>query len=43
MLPFPGHVFAVVALLLHFAGALMTRWLFFAQAEHTVGLYYDKR
>ncbi|EPX81750.1 dimethyl sulfoxide reductase anchor subunit family protein [Litoreibacter arenae] len=37
------HLISFVALLLHIAGALMTRWLFFAEAEHTVGLYYDQR
>jgi len=29
-----------VAVGLHLAGALVVRWLFFAQAEHVVGLYY---
>jgi sulfite dehydrogenase (quinone) subunit SoeC len=33
----------VVALPLHVLGALAQRWLFFAQAEHVVGLYYGKR
>lgn len=28
---------------LHLAGALATRWLFFAEAEHVVGLYYGRR
>jgi DMSO reductase anchor subunit len=28
---------------LHLAGVLCSRWLFFAQAEHTVGLYYGAR
>lgn len=32
-----------VAALLHLIGALMVRWLFFAQAEHVVGLYYGAR
>lgn len=31
------------AILLHAAGMLAARWLFFAQAEHVVGLYYDRR
>lgn len=35
-----GHV---LALLSHVAGLICTRWLFFAQAEHVVGLYYDQR
>lgn len=33
----------ILALILHFAGALTSRWLFFAEAEHVVGLYYGKR
>ena len=28
---------------LHACGALVLRWLFFAEAEHVVGLYYGKR
>jgi DMSO reductase anchor subunit len=28
---------------LHLAGALASRWLFFAEAEHVVGLYYGAR
>ncbi|MFZ1469084.1 MAG: DmsC/YnfH family molybdoenzyme membrane anchor subunit [Paracoccaceae bacterium] len=28
---------------LHLTGALVARWLFFAQAEHVVGLYYGQR
>ncbi|WP_323767558.1 dimethyl sulfoxide reductase anchor subunit family protein [Antarctobacter sp.] len=42
LLPF-GHLLAVVAVLSHVAGVLVSRWLFFAQAEHVVGLYYGKR
>ena len=36
---------AVIALAagVHLIGALATRWLFFAEAEHVVGLYYGKR
>lgn len=41
-LPF-GHVFALLAILSHVAGVFVSRWLFFAQAEHVVGLYYGKR
>ena len=41
---FPAHSMAyVVAALIHLAGALAARWLFFAEAEHVVGLYYGKR
>ena len=35
-----GHVAGTAAILCHVAGALVTRWLFFAEAEHVVGLYY---
>jgi DMSO reductase anchor subunit len=31
------------AVLAHVAGALVLRWLFFAEAEHAVGLYYGRR
>ena len=39
LLPATPLVIAVLALT-HLAGVLVTRWLFFAQAEHVVGLYY---
>lgn len=42
LLPYP-HVFGVLALLSHMAGVLVSRWLFFAEAEHVVGLYYGMR
>ena len=42
LLPF-SHVLAVVAILSHLLGLFTARWLFFAEAEHVVGLYYDKR
>ena len=42
VLPF-SHFLAVVAILSHIAGVLTARWLFFAEAEHVVGLYYGKR
>ena len=32
-----------LAVLLHLAGTLAARWLFFAEAEHVVGLYYGAR
>lgn len=41
-LPF-NHIFAALAVLSHIAGVFASRWLFFAQAEHVVGLYYGKR
>ena len=42
MLPF-SHIFALLAVISHVAGVLTARWLFFAEAEHVVGLYYGKR
>lgn len=38
-----GHLVALVAVALHLVGLFASRWLFFAEAEHVVGLYYDKR
>ena len=32
-----------IAAIVHLAGALAARWLFFAEAEHVVGLYYGAR
>jgi len=37
------HIGAVVLVLSHIVGLFISRWLFFAEAEHVVGLYYDKR
>ena len=42
LLPF-NHVFALLAVASHLAGIAASRWLFFAEAEHVVGLYYGKR
>ena len=42
ILPF-SHWTALIAVISHIAGILAARWLFFAQAEHVVGLYYGKR
>lgn len=42
LLPF-NHVFALFAVASHLAGVATSRWLFFAEAEHMVGLYYGKR
>jgi DMSO reductase anchor subunit len=42
LLPF-SHLLALIAVVAHIAGVLVARWLFFAQAEHVVGLYYGKR
>lgn len=33
----------ILAIVLHLIGMLAARWLFFAQAEHVVGLYYGLR
>jgi len=38
-----GWPATVLALTLHLVGALAARWLFFAEAEHVVGLYYGQR
>lgn len=40
---FLGPLGLSLALLLYFGGALTSRWLFFAEAEHVVGLYYGRR
>jgi DMSO reductase anchor subunit len=42
LIPF-NHWIALLAVISHIAGVLTARWLFFAQAEHVVGLYYGKR
>ena len=33
----------IIAIFTHVVGLFVSRWLFFAQAEHVVGLYYGKR
>ena len=38
-----GCVGIMLAAPVHLAGALAARWLFFAEAEHVVGLFYGKR
>lgn len=38
-----GCVGIALAGAVHLAGALAARWLFFAEAEHVVGLFYGKR
>ncbi len=38
----PAHVAAPFAVLSHLAGIAVLRWLFFAEAEHVVGLYYGR-
>ncbi|MCX7301301.1 MAG: dimethyl sulfoxide reductase anchor subunit [Rhodobacterales bacterium] len=40
----PQHwALTTLATLSHVAGILASRWIFFAEAEHVVGLYYGKR
>ncbi len=41
-IPF-SHFMALLAVISHVVGVFIIRWLFFAQAEHVVGLYYGKR
>lgn len=43
LLPPFSHALSALAVASHVAGALASRWLFFAEAEHVVGLYYGKR
>ena len=42
LLPF-AHIMAVLAIGAHLVGLAILRWLFFAEAEQVVGLYYGKR
>lgn len=37
-----GGVPGTLALICHLAGVSVSRWLFFAEAEHVVGIYYDR-
>lgn len=41
LLPF-HHLFALLAVVSHFAGVAAQRWLFFAEAKHVVSLYYGR-
>jgi DMSO reductase anchor subunit len=41
LLPF-SHALAALAVIFHLGGTLVARWLFFAEAEHVVGLYYGR-
>lgn len=45
LLSLPQSTVTVIGLaaILHLLGLFASRWLFFAQAEHVVGLYYDQR
>jgi DMSO reductase anchor subunit len=43
LLAFPfKHELAALVVLMHVIGMIVLRWLFFAEAEHVVGLYYGK-
>jgi len=39
----PAPPWLALAFFAHAGGALVLRWLFFAEAEHVVGLYYGRR
>lgn len=39
----PGWPAVILAALCHLGGMLSARWLFFAEAEHVLGLYYGRR
>jgi len=39
----PSHIIGGIAVISHLVGVFAARWLFFAEAEHVVGLYYGKR
>lgn len=43
LLPHVAHAWAAIAVISHVTGLIVSRWLFFAEAEHVVGLYYGKR
>ncbi len=43
LLALPPLLAVPVAALCHLGGMLAARWLFFAEAEHVVGLYYGQR
>jgi len=38
-----GHMVGLIVILIHMVGLFAQRWLFFAEAEHVVGLYYGQR
>lgn len=43
LVPGAGHLLGAIAVVSHLVGMFASRWLFFAEAEHTVGLYYGAR
>ncbi len=38
-----SHFVGALSVISHISGLFISRWLFFAEAEHVVGLYYGKR
>ena len=38
-----SYFLAALSIISHITGLFISRWLFFAEAEHVVGLYYGKR
>ena len=38
-----SYFLTAISVISHIAGLFISRWLFFAEAEHVVGLYYGKR
>jgi DMSO reductase anchor subunit len=43
LIPGASHGLGGVAVISHLLGVMASRWLFFAEAEHVVGLYYGAR
>jgi DMSO reductase anchor subunit len=43
LLASPSAAAVALAFALHLTGAFAARWLFFAEAEHVVGLFYGAR
>jgi sulfite dehydrogenase (quinone) subunit SoeC len=42
MITNPSLPILILIALLNFVGTIVSRWLFFSEAEHVVGLYYDR-
>lgn len=42
LLPPFSHLFLIIAILLHLTGIMASRWLFFAEARHVVGIWYGR-
>lgn len=43
LLASPGPIVTALIVAIHLAGVAITRWVFFAEAEHVVGLYYGMK